>query len=226
MSQNFEIIKYNDIINDTDGQKNIDNLNSLLDFDLLIDPLFDSFFKFPATKDFEIEPYYSEDSLLKNSLIMVNPISNSIFSTYSINSTVPNNITTSSNNEQSIINTYPFGLTISSPTSDITTCDNLSSSVINSNSWTILHEYHLDLQHNVWIQSRDLFEEKFNETFLHMEGIVCPNSSFWFQFSAITSFNITLNWWNGGPKVIDRTIHFQIIRKSLVNRSNSSTIQQ
>jgi hypothetical protein len=57
-----------------------------------------------------------------------------------------------------------------------------------------------------------------------MEGIVCPNSSFWFQFSAITSFNITLNWWNGGPKVIDRTIHFQIIRKSLIDRSNSSSV--
>jgi hypothetical protein len=74
------------------------------------------------------------------------------------------------------------------------------------------------------IQSRDLFEEKFGETFLQLEGIICPNSSFWFQFSAITSFNITLNWWNGGLKVIDRTIHFQIIRKSLVNRLNSSSV--
>jgi hypothetical protein len=114
---------------------------------------------------------------------------------------------------------------VSSPTSNVTTSfDHLFFSVINSNSCTNLHKYHLDFQHGVWIQSRDLFEEKFNETFLHMVGIVCLNDSFSFQFSAITSFNITLNWWNGGPKVIDRTIHFQIIRKPLINRSNSSSI--
>jgi hypothetical protein len=100
MSQNFEIIKDNDIINDTNDQKNIDNLNSSLDFNLLMDPLFDSFFKFPAIKDFEVESCYSENSLSKISSILVNPISNSTSLISSIDSTAPNNITTPPNNEQ------------------------------------------------------------------------------------------------------------------------------
>jgi hypothetical protein len=213
MSQNFEIIKDNDIINDIDNQKIIDNLNSLLDFNLLMDPLFDSFFKFPAIKDFEVEYYYSEKSLSKISSILVNPVSNSTSLISSINSTAPNDITTPPNNEQSIVNAYQSGLTISSPTSNVTTSFDHPPFTLNNNnnSWTILQKYHLDLQHNIWIQNRDLFEEKFSETFLQLEGIICPNCSFWFQFSAITSFNITLNWWNGGPKVIDRTILFKLL---------------
>jgi hypothetical protein len=99
MSQNLEIIKDDDVINDTDDLKNVDNFNSSLDFNLLLDPLFDSFFKFPGTKDFEIEPYYFEDSLSKISSILANPISNGTSSISSINSTVPNNITNDTNDQ-------------------------------------------------------------------------------------------------------------------------------
>jgi hypothetical protein len=101
MSQKFEIIKNNDIIDNTNDQKNINNFNPSLDFDLLLDPLFDSFFKLPAIKDFKIEPYYSEKSLLENSLILANPIS--ISTSSPINTTTSNNITTFPNNNNNLI---------------------------------------------------------------------------------------------------------------------------
>jgi hypothetical protein len=101
--------------------------------------------------------------------------------TISPNSILLNNITTSSNNKQLISNTHPPGLTISSPTINITTSlDYPSFSIIDNNSWSILQKYHFDVQQNIWLQNRDLFEERFSETFLHTEGIMCPNSSFWF----------------------------------------------
>jgi hypothetical protein len=50
MSQKFEIIKNNDIIDDINDQKTNDNFNSSLDFDLLLDPLFSSFFKLFAIR--------------------------------------------------------------------------------------------------------------------------------------------------------------------------------
>jgi hypothetical protein len=135
MSQKLKIVKDNGNVDDDNDPKIIDIFHSPLEFDLMIDPLFGSWFKLPVGEYLGVESLCRDDSSMKSSSFLVKSILNNVSSTSSDSSTSSYNTIMSSNNDQPILNTYPSGLTISTPMPTIVTSfDHLTFTNNNYNS--------------------------------------------------------------------------------------------